>query len=1257
MKNSQLSVIRALAEIKRAEVDQRAPLFCGLLREVEGIDVHFVPQEAEGHPVRNKEHRFGTLAPTGTDKVEPGLLESAAELLGCLLQSTEGEGSVSDNGPCSPVVMTQRQHRLLFERASVGILIFDNQGVIRECNPQIAKIFSHVEPRKLIGMSLLTDVKNEVVEQTVQLAIAGEDVHFEGWYRSVLSGNERYIRASSARIEQGLFLGIIEDLTQIKAFEHDLVASRDRLRSLFENMLEGFANHQLIRNASGRAVDYRFLEVNEAFVRMTGLGGESVLGRLVTEVLPQILDSRFDWVGTYSRVVETGEAVRFESFFEPIDRWYHIAAFRTGPEQFAVMTQDITARKKAEEELYQSAEKYRQLFEMESDALFLIDKESKRILEANRKAVELYGYSREDLLGLKNVDLSAQPEQTAHVVDIEKKHVAQRFHRKKDGTVFPVEITGSYFNQHGRRVHIAAVRDITERVRAEEDLRRSESVYRLLVENAPIGIFKSTPEGRFLAANPALAAIYGYDSPDDLLKIEDIGSTLYLDPGEREELKRLLQERGEVVGHEKRQRRRDGTIFWITSNLRAVRDEQGVVRLWEGFISDITANKEAELRLKMLTLDLEEQVKRRTYRVDVLSGLAQQLSTAMNFDELFELLTAHLDKVLPLDVAASMILSGDEWRLYVQSKRPLGEEVLGRITGDLEQVLPAERSGKIAFVQRFPEHTNGRGAVRELGSSFIVALQGEAEADAGFLLLGAERKNAFTLAQRDLLHSMAEQVSSSFQRIRVLIREEKARMAGLVEELPVGVALLTEVLVLSQANRAALGCLSRIELVTLNRPLPRALAAKVRKLLDASGAEEIVIEEPGSSILILQARKLEQGPLAGSILLIVEDVTEERQMEMRARMQDRLASVGQLAAGIAHDFNNLLTAIGGYGELIQMDTAADPVTRKRAGIIREQVSRAGVLIRQILDFSRKSIMTRQPLDLAKLVRETVSLLERTMPENIMISLQIQPDEYVVHGNSVSIQQVLTNLAVNSRQAMPKGGRISISLGRTVREFPTPKGGEQEWIVLRVADTGSGIPVSIRDRIFDPFFTTKGPGEGTGLGLAQVYGIVNQHGGMIEVESMEREGATMVILLPRRHQGEHCLLPDQPEVPLRGRGERILLVEDNLHVLQMGGELLRSLGYTVLLASCGRDACRLFKQSGGTIDLVITDLVMPEMGGAELIAALKEKGPDLPVIIWSGYPLGKSGEEIAGMGADDFILKPPDRLELARTIRTVLAKRR
>jgi two-component system, cell cycle sensor histidine kinase and response regulator CckA len=1030
--------------------------------------------------------------------------------------------------------------------------------------------------------------------------------------------------------------------------------SMGRESSLFENMLEGFANHELIRDESGRGVDYLFLEVNDAFERMTGLGRQEVLGRPVTELLPLILDSRFDWIGTYSRVVDTGEPTRFESFFEPIGRWYQIAAFRTGADRFAVTMQDITARKEAEEELLQSEEKYRQLFDMESDAIFLIEKESKRILEANRKAVELYGYTRAELLGLRNVDLSAQPEQTAQVVDIEKKQVAKRYHRKKEGSIFPVEITGSYFEHHGRRVHIAAVRDITERVQAEEDLRRSELEYRMLFENAPIGIFKSTPQGCFLSANPALAAIYGYDSPADLLNIEHIGTTLYLDPAEREDLMRLLQEQGEVIGHESRQRRRDGTIFWISSNLRPVRDDQGVVRLIEGFISDISAKKMAELQLRELTLDLEEQVKRRTYRVDVLSGLALQLSTAMNFDELFALLTAHLDKVLPVDVAASLIPSGNEWRLYVQSKRVLDKGLLEWITGDLKQVLPEE--GRVRVVPSFPECTNGEETIFALGSSFIVALQGETEADAGFLLVGAEREHAFTSAHRELLHSMAEQVSSSFQRIRGLIRAEKARMAVLVEELPVGVALLTDGFVLSQANRAALGCLSRIELVTLDHPLPKTLAATVRRRLDSSGVEEIVVQEPGSSILILQARRLEQGPLAGSILLVVEDVTEERQIEMRARMQDRLASLGQLAAGMAHDFNNLLTAIGGYGELIQLDDRADPLIRKRAGIIVEQVGRAGVLIRQILDFSRKSIMTVQPMDLSKLVKETVSLLERTMSENILISLEVQPGGYTVHGNSIGMQQVLTNLAVNSRQAMPRGGRLSISLGRTVRKCPEDNATEREWIMLRVADTGTGIPSEIRERIFDPFFTTKAPGEGTGLGLAQVYGIVKQHGGMIEVESVEGGKTMMTILLPPALQGECCHLPEQPELPERGRGECILLVEDSIPVLQMGGELLRSLGYTLLLASSGREACSLFEQSGRTIDLVITDMVMPEMGGAELIMALKERAPDLPVIVWSGYPLGKSGEQVAGMGAEAFILKPTDRLVLARTIRSVLAAR-
>jgi two-component system cell cycle sensor histidine kinase/response regulator CckA len=250
-------------------------------------------------------------------------------------------------------------------------------------------------------------------------------------------------------------------------------------------------------------------------------------------------------------------------------------------------------------------------------------------------------------------------------------------------------------------------------------------------------------------------------------------------------------------------------------------------------------------------------------------------------------------------------------------------------------------------------------------------------------------------------------------------------------------------------------------------------------------------------------------------------LTELKETQARIVQQERLVAVGQLAAGIAHDFNNILTAILGFAKLIEMSPDTPDSVKKDIIAIGCAGQRAAYLVRQILDFSRKSIRQPQQLDLASFVQNTVEYFRRTMPENIHISVEIEPGEYLLNADPVQLQQVLTNLAVNARDAMPKGGRLTIQLSRRnlrpgdslpCEYLETPSG---KWVVLSVSDTGIGIPAEVLPHIFEPFFTTKGVGEGSGLGLAQVYGIVRQHEGCLDVSSHEDQGATFTIYLPGR----------------------------------------------------------------------------------------------------------------------------------------------
>jgi signal transduction histidine kinase/ActR/RegA family two-component response regulator len=389
-------------------------------------------------------------------------------------------------------------------------------------------------------------------------------------------------------------------------------------------------------------------------------------------------------------------------------------------------------------------------------------------------------------------------------------------------------------------------------------------------------------------------------------------------------------------------------------------------------------------------------------------------------------------------------------------------------------------------------------------------------------------------------------------------------------------------------------------------------------------------------------------------VMVIREVTHEREIQQRAQQQERLAAVGQLAAGIAHDFNNIMAVIVLYAQLSLRAVDLPDKLRDRLETMERQARRATELIEQILDFGRRSVLERQPMDLAPFMKEQVKMLERTLPESIEIELRLvgRPAEYRVSADPTRIQQVVMNLAVNARDAMEPvgGGKLQIGLERTRLNSDNEIGAEAgDWVVATVSDTGAGISPKIQAHIFEPFFTTKGPGEGSGLGLAQVYGIVKQHHGHIEVSSWPGKGTTFTFYLP-------ALPVVQPEaeapgeLPLQhGQNELILVVEDDEIVR---GALVSGLGmmnYRIIEAGNGRQALEILAERSDEIALVLSDLVMPELGGRELLKHLAESGPPCKVILMTGYPLGEEVIELSDQGMFDWFRKPVDLNRLAQVV--------
>jgi PAS domain S-box-containing protein len=393
------------------------------------------------------------------------------------------------------------------------------------------------------------------------------------------------------------------------------------------------------------------------------------------------------------------------------------------------------------------------------------------------------------------------------------------------------------------------------------------------------------------------------------------------------------------------------------------------------------------------------------------------------------------------------------------------------------------------------------------------------------------------------------------------------------------------------------------------------------------------------------------------IVVNMRDVTAQSKLESELRQAQKMESVGQLAGGVAHDFNNLLTVIAGRTDFLLGSTNLDSEQTTDLEEIKKAAERAAELTRQLLAFSRKQLLQPRVLDLNRVMGEVEPMLRRLIGEDIQIRIVAGERLGNVTADPGQLQQILMNLALNARDAMPNGGTIMLQTANQTIRGGTTAGSTQvpqgEYVVLQVSDTGTGMDLSTQGRIFEPFFTTKGQGKGTGLGLSTVYGIVKQSGAAISVVSAPGAGATFSVYFPRTDGYALAQATEKDvESPLSG-SETILLVEDDRAVRNLVERVLNSRGYLVLSAGHGGDALRLAQTRNGDIDLVLTDIVMPTMSGRELVEALRSTRPEVRVLYMSGY----TDDEIVRRGLHDpnmsFIQKPFTAENLAVQVRKVL----
>ena len=904
--------------------------------------------------------------------------------------------------------------------------------------------------------------------------------------------------------------------------------------------------------------------------------------------------------------------------------------------------QDITDRKRAEEARRESEEKYRLFFESAGDAIFIHD-ENGRMLAANPVACEQLGCGHAEVLAMTAAQVDS-PTEAVHVPErIARLKTNGRLefettHRRKDGTLFPVDVKARLIAWGGQPAVMSICRDITDRQRAEAELRERETNYFDLFNTVKQAIYIQNLDATFVNVNQGAVDMYGY------AREEFVGKTpeLLAAPG-MNDLSRLagILDRafhGEPQKFEFWGRKKDGTVFpkdvWVVKGTYLGRD------VLISLANDITERKQTEQALR----NSEDLARQKTALLKSIMESPQGI-IIFSLDGAYrytEFTSSHKETMkalwdVEIEVGMNMLDAisnpGDRDRARQNFDRALQGEFLlvteeygdpsRQRTGYENRYSPIrDKSGAVCgltvFVIDITERIRAEETLRR-HQSYLSAIVGNQpgliwlkDADSRFLSVNAAFAQSCGLDDPALLVGKSDLDVWPRELALQYIADDARVMAS-------GTSCMVEEFIFDHGERKWFE--------TFKTPI----IDKQGKILGTTGYSRDISERKRAE-------------------------AEKARLETDLHQAQKMESIGRLAGGVAHDFNNMLTVILGRAELAleQMDPAL-PVFADLAEI-RKSAERSANLTRQLLAFARKQTIAPQVLNLNEIIAGMLQMLKRLIGENIDLGWQPEAKLEPVRIDPSQIDQILANLCINARDAIAGVGRISIATENATfaDAFCAEHAGfaPGNFAVLSVSDTGSGMDAETLAHIFEPFFTTKGVGAGTGLGLATVYGIVKQNRGFITVDSQPGHGTIFKIHLPR-HAGADRPRTESPRLPAARGGETILLVEDEPAILHMAAKMIAQQGYTVLAADNPETAGRLAREHAGNIHLLMTDVVMPAMNGWDLAQQLLALHPKLKCLFTSGYP----ADVITRNGVLDdsvfFIQKPFATHTLAAKIREAL----